>query len=186
MKPILALTGCGLLVLAVVLFGAAVAAFVIARRRRSTAARPVAKAPEPARTPVPSPPMPPPAVMAEPMAQVVDPAFDPNATIVVNANAAETLVCTAGVLAGRTFALTDRGLYIGRDWAESQIVIDDLRVSKRHVWIGIREGRVVAIDQGSTNGTFVNDLANRITEAQLAPGDTLILPEDLARFSLRK
>jgi hypothetical protein len=202
MKPILVVAGCGLLLLALVLLGAAVGAFVMARRKRAASAR-ATTAPSPARrgsarfdatTPTPAPPpaavVPPPVpsapAVAEPMAQAVDPSFDPNATIVVNTNSAGTLVCTAGALEGRSFPLTDRGLYIGRDWAESQIVIDDLRVSKRHVWVGIRGGKVVVVDQGSTNGTFLNSLANRVTEAVLAPGDTLVLPENLARFTLRK
>ena len=43
-----------------------------------------------------------------------------------------------------------------------------------------RDGRVWAIDQGSTNGTFRKD--QRITEVQLKRGDTLILGDNAAIF----
>jgi pSer/pThr/pTyr-binding forkhead associated (FHA) protein len=64
------------------------------------------------------------------------------------------------------------------------VVVPDERVSKRHVWIGPRKGRVVAADQGSTNDTFLNSLASaRIQEVPLNSGDTLIIcAADVARF----
>jgi hypothetical protein len=90
----------------------------------------------------------------------------------------------SGTLAGKQFQVKSDGSFIGRDAAVADIVIPDPRISKRHVWIGMREGRVIITDDGSRNGTFINDpKSQRVTEAQLHPGDTVILGEsDVARF----
>ena len=90
----------------------------------------------------------------------------------------------SGTLAGQQFQVKPDGEYIGRDSSSSQIVIADPRISKRHLWIGVRDGRVVITDQGSRNGTFVNDpKSQRVTETPLRGGDTVILGEsDVARF----
>jgi hypothetical protein len=90
------------------------------------------------------------------------------------------LHCTAGALEGQRFIIENDGFYIGRDPALATVVIPDSRVSKRHVRIVPRDGRVWAIDQGSTNGTFLRD--QRITEVQLKRGDTLILGDSAAIF----
>jgi hypothetical protein len=90
----------------------------------------------------------------------------------------------SGSLAGQQFPIEPEGTYVGRDASLTQIVIADPRISKRHLWIGVREGRVVITDQGSRNGTFINDpKSQRVIEAPLNPGDTVILGEsDVARF----
>ncbi|MEK6299878.1 MAG: trypsin-like peptidase domain-containing protein [Acidobacteriota bacterium] len=95
-----------------------------------------------------------------------------------------SITCTSGTLDGKRFEITPEGIFIGRDGSLSQIVITDERVSKRHVWIGPRKGQVVATDQGSTNGTFLNSLGSaRIQEVPLNPGETLIIcAADVARF----
>ncbi len=90
----------------------------------------------------------------------------------------------SGPLSGQKFQVKPDGDYIGRDGGSSQIVIGDPRISKRHLWIGVKNGRVVIEDQNSRNGTFVNDPKSaRVTEAPLNAGDTVILGEsDVARF----
>ena len=90
----------------------------------------------------------------------------------------------SGPLSGQRFDIKADGDFIGRDGGSSQIVIGDPRISKRHVWIGVKNGRVVIEDQNSRNGTFVNDPRSaRVTETSLSPGDTVILGEsDVARF----
>ncbi len=202
MKSIFIVSGCGLLVLGVTLAVVAVALFVASRRKRAIAVQPHAAPdstmPAPgvsraARPVVPgagaiaiTPPANLPNVAETEVVTTVEPDFDPNATIVGNMNPGGTLECVSGPLKGRSFPVTEGGLFIGRDWSQSQIVIEDPRVSKRHVWIGLREGIATAIDQESTNGTFVNELGARIRDERLAPGDTLILPEDLARFTYRR
>jgi pSer/pThr/pTyr-binding forkhead associated (FHA) protein len=93
------------------------------------------------------------------------------------------LLCTAGPLEGQRFIVEDDGVYIGRDAALSQIVVPDSRVSKRHVRIVPRDGKVHAIDQGSTNGTFLGSAGGqRITEVQLKRGDTIVLADNAAAF----
>jgi hypothetical protein len=90
----------------------------------------------------------------------------------------------SGVLAGKEFEIKPEGSYIGRDSSLSQIVLADPRISKRHVWLGVKDGNVVITDQSSRNGTFVNDPKSaRVTETALKPGDIVILGEsDVARF----
>ena len=90
----------------------------------------------------------------------------------------------SGPLSGQQFDIKADGDFIGRDGGSSQIVIGDPRISKRHVWIGVKGGRVVIADQNSRNGTFINDpKAERVTEATLNSGDTVIMGEsDVARF----
>ena len=90
------------------------------------------------------------------------------------------LNCTAGPLEGQRFIIEDEGFYIGRDPALASVVVPDTRVSKRHLRIVPRDGKVWAIDQGSTNGTFMG--GQRITEVQLKRGDTLILGDNAATF----
>jgi hypothetical protein len=90
------------------------------------------------------------------------------------------LHCTSGPLEGQRFVIEDEGFYIGRDPSLAKVVIPDTRVSKRHVRIVPRDGKVWAIDQSSTNGTFVRD--QRITEVQLKRGDTLVLGDNAVTF----
>jgi hypothetical protein len=90
----------------------------------------------------------------------------------------------SGPLSGQRFDIKADGDFIGRDGGSSQIVIGDPRISKRHLWIGVKGGRVVIADQNSRNGTFVNDPKSaRVTETSLNAGDVVILGEsDVARF----
>jgi len=94
------------------------------------------------------------------------------------------LRCTAGPLEGKTFIVEEDGVYIGRDPSLAQIVIEDSRVSKRHLGVMPRNGKVWAIDQSSTNGTFLSKESKleRITEHQLKRGDTLVLADGAATF----
>ena len=115
--------------------------------------------------------------------------FDPSRTVAINrentvAISYGHIKFVSGVLAGEQFQVEPEGAYIGRESSLSQIVVSDPRISKRHLWIGVRDGLVRIIDQDSRNGTFVNDpKSERVTEATLNPGDTVILGEsDVARF----
>ena len=93
------------------------------------------------------------------------------------------LNCTSGPLEGQRFVIEESGLWIGRDPGMSQVVVADSKVSKRHVRILPRDGKVWAIDEGSTNGTFLQSApGQRITEVQLKRGDTLILGDNAATF----
>lgn len=115
--------------------------------------------------------------------------FDPSRTVAITrentvAISYGTIKFVSGVLAGEEFEVNPEGSYIGRESSLSQIVVSDPRISKRHLWIGVRDGVVTIVDQDSRNGTFVNDpKSERISEATLHSGDTVILGEsDVARF----
>jgi hypothetical protein len=93
------------------------------------------------------------------------------------------LQCTKGALEGQHFIIEEGGFYIGRDPAMSQVTITDSRISKRHVRIIPRDGKVMAIDQNSTNGTYLaKEPAVRITEVELKRGDTIVLGDGAATF----
>lgn len=94
-----------------------------------------------------------------------------------------SIVFTEGKLAGQSFAIDARdGLYIGRDKELATIVIVDSRISRRHCWVGVRDGKVVVVDQKSTNGTYLGDVRTRLTEAELKDGSIVILGENAAAF----
>jgi hypothetical protein len=115
--------------------------------------------------------------------------FDPSRTVAITREKTVTIShgiikFTSGVLAGQEFEVKPEGAYIGREPSLAQIVVPDPRISKRHLWIGVREGQVKIVDQDSRNGTFINDpRSDRVTEAVLNSGDIIILGEsDVARF----
>ena len=169
MKVLLIVGGVVFLLLSFALLVGAAIAFFVARRGRT---------PAPANVPL-TPPAadPPPPSMA-----------DPNATVVVDLRATQqwgALHGISGPVSGAVFPIDANGFYIGRDRTVSQVVIESRGVSKRHVWIGVKNGAVVAIDQGSTNGTFLNTLGSGITEVRLREGDTLIVADDAARLTYR-
>jgi serine protease Do len=181
-----------------------VAGIIIARRRKKSKAGPAGPdqsgrarhtpTPTPAPVPTPAPAAaayrapspPPPHVMAGDNGRTVDlsrtvaltadgDAFPPNYG---------SIKFVSGPLSGQQFQVKADGDFIGRDGGSSQIVIGDPRISKRHLWIGVKNGRVVIEDQNSRNGTFINDPKSaRVVETPLNPGDIVILGEsDVARF----
>jgi hypothetical protein len=89
-----------------------------------------------------------------------------------------SLTCVRGQLNGQRFALTATGMIVGRQPGVAHVLVNDHRASGKHVWIGIEQGRLVAIDQGTTNGTYINDVARgRITKQELRDGDVVIVSE---------
>lgn len=184
-----------------------IAGVLVAKRRKKGKKEGPASGPAPAsdggrpkHTPTPAPapaaaraPSPQPAPMPSPMPHII--AGDQGKTIDLSRTMALTaddnafpnygsIQFVSGPLSGQRFEIKADGDYIGRDGGSSQIVIGDPRISKRHVWIGVKNGRVVITDQNSRNGTFVNDPRSaRVSEQPLNPGDTVILGEsDVARF----
>ena len=168
MKGLLIVGGVLFILVALALLAGAVVLFVMARKRRA-GVTPIAAA---SHAPAPPP--------------IADSA-DPNATVVVNVRN-QTLGALYGVspnVAGRVIPIDQYGVYIGRDQTLSQVIVESPDVSKRHVWVGIKDGAPVAIDQGSTNGTFLNTAGSAIGETRLRIGDTIILANDAARFTYR-
>ncbi|MDR3676121.1 MAG: FHA domain-containing protein [Acidobacteriota bacterium] len=87
-----------------------------------------------------------------------------------SAPAAFRLVAISGLLSGRTFSITPKGLTVGRDQTKCQIVLVDDQISRQHAWVGLNEaGQVVLRDRDSSNGSFVNKV--RLKEAVLKPND---------------
>lgn len=97
-----------------------------------------------------------------------------------------TIEFTSGPLAGRTFEIRSNGVFIGRDASVAEIIVNDSRISKRHLWIGPKNDQIVVVDAGSTNGTFLNlKHSARIQETAVRSGDVVILSDDVARFQFR-
>ena len=68
---------------------------------------------------------------------------------------------------------------IGRD-PESDIELRDTSISREHAVILRDNNGFTILDQGSTNGTFVNDV--RVDEAPLRGGDTIRIGNHILRF----
>jgi hypothetical protein len=206
MKTLLVVGGILLLVLGLLLLIAALVMFLVSRGRRARQAAPAGLPPQPHQQPPAPQPVarpaaapPPPRPVTVPAAPVVPPPMTPppmapapvaaaaaspgvEATVVAARPGAGTLHGVSGKVAGQSFPIPLDGFYIGRDRTLSQVVIEDPSVSKKHVWVGLREGVLMAIDQSSTNGTYVNSIGTRIGQVRLAPGDTLIISDDVARL----
>lgn len=147
--------------------------------------------PSPKSTSTPSPAFPPAAPHASPGTDR-SATIDLSQTVAINPDTSPisygSIKFVSGILAGQKFDVTPNGSCIGRDSSLAQIVLADPRISKQHVWIGVKDGRVVIQDKGSRNGTFVNDpKSERVTERELRDRDTVILGEsDVARFEYQK
>ncbi len=131
-----------------------------------------------------APPMPPPMQQPNKTVVLASPGAQGQGGTVAVPTSHGAIVWQTGTHAGKSFNVTAEGFFIGRDPNSAQVVIDDARVSSRHAWVGVRNGRVVLVDSGSTNGTFKNTIASgRVQEIPLEPGDVIILSEaDVARF----
>jgi S1-C subfamily serine protease len=168
-------------------------------RARPAHARPPSPAPAPAPaafTPPSRSPSPSPFPAVAPMPSVGDQGMtvDLSRTIAITEDGDAfkpsygSISFVSGPLSGQEFQIKHDGDFIGRDGGSAQIVIGDPRISKRHLWIGVKNGRVVIADQNSRNGTFINDPKSaRVTETSLSAGDVVILGEsDVARFEYRQ
>lgn len=214
MKTLLLVGGVLLLILGVILFIVAIVVYLMGRNRAAKPAGPPAyrppnappmqpgahvpqgaprpPAPPPPRPAAPAPPLPPPPA---PQSRATQPAGpgpvhapapgETDSTVVAGSTGIGALHAISGPLSGQSFPLKIDGFYIGRDRTLAQVVIEDPSVSKRHVWVGVREGVITAVDQSSTNGTYLNTLGTRIGQVRLNPGDTLIISDDVARFVYR-
>lgn len=80
------------------------------------------------------------------------------------------LVVVKGPQVGDAFVLSDEENSIGRN-DSSQLMLDDVTVSRNHAVIERSESGWSIRDLGSLNGTFVNK--NRVNEAILTGGEEL-------------
>jgi len=82
-----------------------------------------------------------------------------------------TLTLSTGGQLGKSYPIGEKGLVIGREPSQCEIVISDSNVSRVHAWVTVEKGEVVVIDRGSTNGTFVNN--SKVEKAKLKSGDVI-------------
>lgn len=83
---------------------------------------------------------------------------------------AAVLIVRSGPQAGERFVLDDRATHLGRH-PDSEIMLDDITVSRRHVAIERTAEGYVVTDEGSLNGTYINQ--ERVERALLHHGDEL-------------
>jgi Ca-activated chloride channel family protein len=84
------------------------------------------------------------------------------------------------LLLGKRFVLEDGLMRIGRG-SDGFIVLDGDSVSRRHAHLERRSSAWIVVDDGSTNGTYVND--ERISrEARLASGDRVKIGPTIFKF----
>jgi len=88
----------------------------------------------------------------------------------IQPEAAWHLVVVKGPSAGRQYRLGER-LSLGRDFS-SDIQLNDGQVSRKHAVIQRIQDAYVVVDQGSTNGTYVN--GQRISKPTLLAHGTII------------
>ena len=81
-------------------------------------------------------------------------------------------LCVDGQL-GEGYPLQEKGLVIGREPGQCDILILDPNVSRVHARVVIENGEVIVLDLGSTNGTFVNN--SKVEKTKLKPGDVIHL-----------
>src|SRR5262245_3227755 len=90
------------------------------------------------------------------------------------------LVVIKGADEGKTFALSEPQVTIGRD-TNSRIRLHDTEVSRRHAELRMGDGAYSIVDLGSANGTFVN--SQRTQNVQLKAGDRITLGQTILVFS---
>jgi diguanylate cyclase (GGDEF)-like protein len=94
-----------------------------------------------------------------------------------------SLIIMTGLNAGQVFSLEGRESIIGRS-RDCHVRIEDVGISRQHTRV-VRtlEGKYLAEDLSSTNGTFIG--GRRIDRAEIASGDLLqVGPNVVLRFAL--
>ncbi|HUW32900.1 MAG TPA: FHA domain-containing serine/threonine-protein kinase [Planctomycetota bacterium] len=73
----------------------------------------------------------------------------------------------------------DRVFLIGRG-SSCDLHLSDTLTSRRHCWVECRDRKFILKDGGSRNGSFLN--GRRVSEAELMPGDQILVGETLITF----
>ena len=76
-----------------------------------------------------------------------------------------SLAVIAGSQAGSVFPITKPRVYLGRGTA-ADVQVKDSEVSRKHAMLEVRGGKVVLVDLGATNGTWVG--GERADEAEIS------------------
>jgi two-component system cell cycle response regulator len=82
---------------------------------------------------------------------------------------------------GKRFLLLNDSTTIGRD-RESDIILESDSVSRRHCRIERRGEHLTLIDLDSTNGTFVNDRSEPVSDIQLRRGDQIKVGDTIFKY----
>ena len=93
------------------------------------------------------------------------------------------LVATMGTYAGTIFPLLGPSMDIGRDAGNPIPLPNDTNTSRRHATLQMGDGQVILVDNGSSNGTYVNGvrIASQ-TPQPLRPGDEVNIGNTRFRF----
>jgi predicted Zn finger-like uncharacterized protein len=75
-----------------------------------------------------------------------------------------SLAVIAGSQAGSVFPITKSRVYLGRGSA-ADVQVKDSEVSRKHAMLEVRGAKVVLVDLGATNGTWVD--GERASEAEI-------------------
>jgi pSer/pThr/pTyr-binding forkhead associated (FHA) protein len=78
------------------------------------------------------------------------------------------ILIARGANKGSRFLITSEGVVIGRS-SDCSIFLDDVTVSRTHAKISKQGKHFVLKDEGSLNGTYINNIS--ITEHELVSGD---------------
>lgn len=97
---------------------------------------------------------------------------------VIAADSAACLVCIYGPELGKSWALS-APISIGRG-PQNDIVLDLDNVSRKHCVVTPENGRVLVEDQGSTNGSYLNN--EEISKGELRNGDHLKVGGAIFKF----
>ncbi len=92
------------------------------------------------------------------------------------------LILLGGGTPGKTFPLAKDRVVIGRQ-PESDVVVADPGVSRRHAEIRREDGGFIIADLGSTNGTRVNETT--VAERTLEEGDRITVGHSVLEFRRR-
>lgn len=85
-------------------------------------------------------------------------------------------------LDGRRYSVNPGATVLGRS-SEADITVNDTGVSRRHLEIRATDGRIFAVDLGSTNGSYVN--GQRVDgRAELTDGSTITMGRSRLTFHL--
>ena len=93
------------------------------------------------------------------------------------------LVATMGTYAGAIFPLLGPSTDIGRDAGNPIPLPNDTNTSRRHATLQLTNGQVVLVDNGSSNGTYVNGarIASQVPQP-LRTGDEVNIGNTRFRF----
>lgn len=93
------------------------------------------------------------------------------------------LVATAGTYAGTIYPIADLGVEIGRDPNNAIAMPQDTNVSRRHAVVRMESGQASVMDNGSSNGTYVNGVRIQSqTPHPLRPNDELQIGQTRFRY----